>query len=503
MTGKDKPLPTDYPHDTTGATRRLQEWLGPACVRTDVESRYLGSMDNLRFSRMPAARIYPPDEAAIKTILAMATESGTAITTRGAGTATTGAASPLEGSWVLDLSRWKEVHIDPVARMAYTQPGLTLAELDAAAARHGLFYPPDPGSRDHATVGGTIATNAGGMRGAKYGVTRDYVLSLEGYLANGEFVRWGANLRKFAAGYNMRDLWIGSEGTLGIITGAVLRLLPRPAHRCTTLAVCASESQALAASHLILRSGITPSALEFIDRLSIESAFKFWQRTDPQTLATLPDCLLQSRNGAEMPAVLLIETDGTAAEAQDQMRTLRQLLDPICQGHFEATNQETTAGLWKIRRSCSQAMFEWGPRKLNEDVVVPVEAQEALLEFVAGLRTATGLATPTFGHVADGNFHVHIMFDDADPEAVQTAREALKALMEKVIDLGGAISGEHGIGLAKSAFMRLQHGPAEIAAMMAIKKALDPAGILNPDKLWSVFDTSTVPRESIHLPWDH
>lgn len=489
--------------DSAEATRRLLERLGPETVCTDDESRYLGSMDNLRFSRMPAARLFPRDEADIETILALANESGTAITTRGAGTATTGAASPLEGAWVLDLSRWKEVHIDPVARMAYVQPGLTLAELDAAAAPHGLFYPPDPGSREHATIGGTIATNAGGMRGAKYGVTRDYVLALEGYLANGEFVRWGANLRKFAAGYNMRDLWIGSEGTLGIITGAVLRLLPRPAQRCTSLAVFSSETEALSASHLILRSGLTPSALEFIDRLSIQSAFEFWQRTDPQTLACLPECLLKWQALAEKPAVLLIETDGSSTEAREHMRALLERLAPLCSGLFEATDPAAAAGLWKIRRSCSQAMFEWGPRKLNEDVVVPVEAQQALLETVAALRQSTGLATPTFGHVADGNFHVHIMFDDAHPESVQSARKALRELMERVIELGGAISGEHGIGLAKSVFIGLQHGPAEIAAMKAIKKALDPKGILNPDKIWTAFDTSGLPRESVRLPWDH
>jgi glycolate oxidase len=502
VTGKDKPsTPVMLP--AAIATDRLLDLLGPEQVRTDPESRYLASMDNLRFSRLPAARIFPADESAIRTVLSLANEYSVPITTRGAGSATTGATSPLEDGWVLDLSAWKQVHIDPVARMAYVQPGLTLAELDAAAAEFGLFYPPDPGSREYATIGGTIATNAGGMRGAKYGVTRDYVLALEGFLGNGDFVRWGANLRKFAAGYNMRDLWIGSEGTLGIITGAVLRLIPRPAHRCTAIAVFASEAEALSASHGLLLAGKTPSALEFIDRLSMESAFAFWQRTDPQTLAALPDCLRHWQTNQEKPALLLIETDGPHQDAQAQMHAILDQIAPLSKGHFEATDPNTTAQLWKVRRSCSQAMFEWGPRKLNEDVVVPVDAQLELLRFVDGLRQSTGLATPTFGHVADGNFHVHIMFDDRKPETVEAARRALHSLMEKVIDLGGAISGEHGIGLAKSTFLHLQHGPAEIAAMKAVKHALDPAGILNPDKIWTACDTSAAPREAIRLPWDH
>jgi glycolate oxidase len=485
------------------ATHSLLQQLGPEQVRTDDATRYHASMDNLRFSRLPAASILPEDENSIATVLELANEYGVPITARGAGSATTGSTSPIQGSWVLDLSHWKAVHIDPLARMAYVQPGVTLAELNAAAASHGLFYPPDPGSRAHATVGGTIATNAGGMRGAKYGVTRDYVLSLEGFLANGEFVRWGANLRKFAAGYNMRDLWIGSEGTLGIITGAVLKLLPTPAHRCTALAIFDSAEAALQASRKLLMAGATPSALEFIDALSIESAFRFWRRTDPETLNRIPLILAKWEQADEQPSILLIETDGSRAEATAAMELILENIRPLAQGIHSAKNPETTEQLWKIRRSCSQAMFEWGSRKLNEDVVVPPEAHLDLLDFVKELRQSTGLATPTFGHVADGNFHVHIMYDDEDPIAAQSARKALQKLMEKVIELGGAISGEHGVGLAKSVFLDLQHGPAERAAMQAIKTALDPKNILNPDKIWSPFETGSLKRESVRLPWDH
>ena len=485
------------------ALAALKEALGPDQVQTGRDALYAASMDNLRYSRMPAARIHPQDEAAVEMVLRLANTHGVPVTTRGAGSATTGATSPSPGGWVLDLSQWKQLHIDPVARMAYVQPGVTLAELDAAAAGHGLAYPPDPGSKAYATVGGTIATNAGGMRGAKYGVTRDYVLSLEGFLPTGEFVRWAGNVRKFSAGYNLRDLWIGSEGPLGVITGAVLRLIPRPAATATCLAVFPSDREALACSQELLRQGHTPSALEFLDTQTVACTFSFWERKSPHLLDDLPPCLNRYRESGQPAALLLIEVDGRPNEVAEQLEAVLGLVTGCTTDVTHANEAATVELLWKVRRSCSQAMFELGPRKLNEDVVVPFESQLELLEHVQQINRRTGLATPTFGHAADGNFHVHIMYDDADPEASATAESALHGLMEKVIGLGGAISGEHGIGLAKSPFFGLQHSAAEIGAMRAIKPALDPAGILNPGKLWEPSEPWSFPREDVRMPSDH
>jgi glycolate oxidase len=485
------------------ATEALIERLGSDQVTTDPDSLYAASMDNLRYSRLPSARVFPADEEAVTTVLELANEYNVAVTVRGAGSATTGAATPDRGGWVLDLSRWRRLHIDPVGRMAFVQPGVTLAELDAAAARYGLFYPPDPGSRAHATVGGTIATNAGGMRGAKYGVTRDYVLSLEGLLANGEFVRWGAALKKFSAGYNIRDLWIGAEGSLGIVTGAVLRLLPRPRMQSVCLAVFPSSREALACSRQIMLSGLTPSAMEFLDAQTVGCTFSFWQRKHPEVLRALPDCLRKWSDRAQAPAALIIEVDGDVHETEQALDSVVRCVKPRTADWITAIDNQTTELLWKLRRSCSQAMFELGPRKLNEDVVVPFAAQEPLLEFLSELHARTGLATPTFGHVADGNFHAHVMYDDTDPEMRRQAQSAVEELMRKVLELGGAISGEHGIGLAKSPFFAWQHGPAEIAVMRAVKQALDPNNILNPGKLWERSEPWTFPRESVHLPWDH
>ena len=487
----------------SAANKELLEHLSPEEVARDPEALYTASMDNLRYSRLPSLRLFPADEGSVETILHLANKHKVPVTARGAGSATTGAATPSAGGWVIDLSKWTNVHVDAVARMAFVQPGVTLAELDAAAQAHGLTYPPDPGSKGYATIGGTIATNAGGMRGAKYGVTRDYVMSLEGFLPTGEFVRWGGNLRKYSAGYNIRDLWVGSEGSLGIITGAVVKLLPRPAAQATCLAVFNSPHDALACSQEILKQGHTPSAMEFLDAQTVGCTFDFWRDKSPELLEHLPACLMKWLDAPAIPSVLLIEVDGREREVQEQLQAILGCVKQATADFATAIDSETVELLWKLRRSCSQAMFQLGPRKLNEDVVVPFESQMPLLEYVEELHERTGLHTPTFGHAADGNFHVHIMYDDSDPTESEEAQLAIRSLMERVIALGGAISGEHGIGLAKSPFFDLQHSEAEIGAMQAIKAALDPNNILNPGKLWEPSEPWSFPREDVRMPWDH
>jgi glycolate oxidase len=489
--------------DSQSPTQALLERLDSDQVITDPDRLYTASMDNLRYSRLPSARILPQDEDAVAVVLDLANAHGIPVTCRGAGSATTGATTPSEQGWVLDFSHWKNLHIDPVARMAFVQPGVTVAELDEAAARFGLSYPPDPGSKAYATIGGTIATNAGGMRGAKYGVTRDYVVSLEGFMANGDFVRWGANLKKFSAGYNLRDLWIGSEGTLGIITGAVMRLIPRPQVRSLCLAVFPGARDAIKCAQQLLLSGYTPSALEFLDSQTVGCTFSFWKEKNPASLSGLPDCLRKWSTRESPPAVLLIEVDGDARETQHALEGVVKVVKRRTPDWITAIDSATMELLWKIRRSCSQAMFELGPRKLNEDVVVPFEHQLDLLDFLESLHRETGLPTPTFGHAADGNFHAHIMYDDADPVMRDQAESAVRRLMETVIELRGAISGEHGIGMAKSPFFALQHSASEIAVMRSVKQALDPNNILNPGKLWSPSEPWSFPREDVRLPWDH
>lgn len=476
---------------------RAEEW------SADPEQLYAASMDNLRYSRLPGLRIYPADEDSVATVLRLANRHRVAVTVRGSGSATTGAATPAVGGWVIDFSRWTEVAVDPVARMAYVQPGATLAAIDAAAAQHGLSYPVDPGSREYATIGGTIATNAGGMRASKYGVTRDYILSLEGFLPTGEFVRWGGNYRKFAAGFNLRDLWIGSEGCLGVITGTVLRLVPAPAARGLCLALFEDDEAAIGAVERLLRSDLQVSACEWLDTATVSCTFAFWQKKSPAMLAELPACLRRRAGDGSGCAALIIEVDGETDAIAAQLERVIGHLQLTAEDFATAMDAAGIQSLWKLRKSCSQAMFELGSRKINEDVVVPLASYRELAQLLRQIHQRYGLPTPTFGHAGDGNFHVHIMFNADDPVQSANAGEAVEALMRGIIAIGGAISGEHGIGIAKSAFLSMQYGEAEIRAMRAIKQALDPMNVLNPDKLFQAVRAHELPRETVRLPWDH
>ncbi len=477
---------------------RLRNALPPEAIDTSPEGTFRASLDNLRLSRCPEAVLRPADEEGVAAILAVANDCGIPLTTRGAGSATTGATTPAAGGWVLDLSGWTQLAVREETMSAFVQPGVTVKALDDAAAQAGLAYPPDPGSARHATLGGTIACNAGGLRGAKYGVTRDYVMGLEGFLPTGEFVRWGGNLRKFACGYNIRDLWIGSEGTLGIITGAILRLIPRPAVRRTTLLAYADERAALDAAAAVRKRRVIPSILEFLDRETVGATLRLWQRVAPDKLAAFP-----TKWTGQTPALLLVETDGEPAHADTEMAAVLEAAGAHATHRHAARTEEEAETLWTVRRGCSQAMFELGDTKLNEDVVLPLDAQIPFFEIVDRLRRETGLPMPTFGHAADGNFHVHIMYDAGNPAHRDKARDGIRRLMEQVVALDGAISGEHGIGLAKTPFMHLQHGTAELGLMKRLKETFDPNNVLNPAKLLEPFEIWNFPRTKVRLPWDH
>lgn len=475
------------------ALAALKSALG-ASVVTDAEARFKASFDNLRLSFLPDAVIFPEDEDAVATVLKLANRFRIPVTPRGGGTAATGAASPVRGGWVLDLSRWTSIHIDPAASLAYVQPGAIVADIQAAASAHGLFYPPDPSSLKYCTIGGNVATNAGGMRCAKYGVTRDYVLALEGFLPTGEWVRWGMDLRKFVSGFNIRDLWIGGEGCLGVITGIVLKLIPAPQARHTLLSAFPDEAKAIRAGRDLLAARLVPSIMEFLDRQSVGCAERHLGRSLSPGDATIP---------GETPSLLLVEFDGHPTVADEDAAQALEILEKSAATVKRADTADEAEALWEARRKCSPAMFQMGNSKLNEDVVLPADSYEEMLAFTLEIRDRYDLATPTFGHLADGNLHVHVMYDRDDADQLVRAEKALQEIMEKVVALGGAITGEHGIGLAKSSFLTLQHSPAEIAAMQAVKQALDPNGILNPGKIFEPFRPWEHAPVSVKMPWDH
>jgi glycolate oxidase len=470
------------------ALRQLKKKLGEQ-VRLDHETRYRASFDNTRVSRMPSAVIQVESAEVVPTVLRLANQYLIPVTARGSGTGNTAAARPETDGWVLDMSRLRSCKIDLESAIAEVEPGVVVADLQDKVESKGWFYPPDPSSRKFCTIGGTLACNAGGMRCAKYGVTRDYVLALEGYLPTGDFVRWGLPLKKYVSGYNLRDLWIGSEGQLGVITKAWLKLLPRPVARRTGMAAFPTEEAALKAVRAILKARVVPSILEFMDVASITCCERFRGAA-----------VFEQAPGR---AILLWETDGSEIEAAEQAEKLRSIIQQYHPLERIASSAEEAEQLWNVRRQCSPAMFQMGDSKINEDIVIPLAAQLPLMRLVKKISREQGLAMPVFGHAADGNFHVHVMYNRANRAHCRAAEKTIQYLMESIVKMGGAITGEHGIGVAKSPFFALQHSAVERKTMLAIKQALDPRNILNPGKMFVPENIWRSKTEAVSLPWEH
>ncbi len=487
VTGSFISLPVTKSH--LAATRSLKRKLGPSVVLTDDAARHAASFDSVKIPFLPEAVIKVRNEADVGVVLELANRHGVPVTTRGRGTTLTGSATPVQGGWVLDMLALTQIEIDDEAGMARVQAGAKVADIQRAAEAKGWFYPPDPSSKEYCTIGGNIACNAGGMHGGKYGVTRDFVIALRGFLPTGELVEWGTATKKFSAGFNLRDLWIGSEGMLGVITGAVLKLIPQPAARWTLLTSFADETRALRAALALFRARVQPAICEFLDRESVLCAERATGRSVFPGQAGRP--------------VLLLELAGTVAEVREQRALVLAWAKSHAVSHRAARTRDEAEQLWGVRRKCSGAMFELGDAKLNEDIVVPMRNYVKFAQFLVRLKRTSGLSIPTFGHLADGNLHVNIMYRKAIPAECRMAEKTVKELMETVVALGGAISGEHGIGLAKSPFLRIQHSPAQVRAMQAVKRALDPRGVLNPGKMFDVFEVWKHPRLEVKLPWDH
>jgi glycolate oxidase len=470
-------------------TALLRRRLGAGIVLTDEASRFAGSFDGSKLAFPCDAVVRVRTDAQVGTVLLLANDHSVPVTVRGGGTSLTGSASPRMGGWVLDLSLLDRIEVDAEAGMVRAEAGAKVGAVQAAAAARGWFYPPDPSSKEYSTIGGNIACNAGGMHGGRYGVTRDYVLSLEGYLPTGERVRWAGDFKKWAAGFNLRDLWIGSEGCLGVVTAAVLRLIPLPPDRWTLLASFKDERAAMESARALLAARVQPAIMEYLDRASVECAERATGR------AVFP--------AAPGQPVLLLELAGTAAEVAETRQAVLTWARARAAIFYAAQSREEAESLWEVRRKCSAAMFAMGDSKLNEDVVLPLRSYELFVEFLEKLKRRHRLPMPTFGHVGDGNLHVNIMYHRENKREMAAAVKAVDELMRGVKRLGGAISGEHGIGLAKTPFLALEHSPAAIRAMQAVKQALDPNAILNPGKIFSRYEVWKHKRVEVELPWDH
>lgn len=434
----------------------------------DADTRRRYGEDSSRRHALPLGVALPCNREQVRAIVGACRFHGMPIVARGAGTSSTGAAIPLAGGVVISFERMNRIlHIAPEDRYAIVEPGVLNGDLQHALEGHGLFWPPDPASADISTVGGNLACNAGGPMAVKYGATRDNVLGLQAVTGTGDLISCGSLTTKDSTGYDLTHLLIGSEGTLGLIVEATLRLLPRPRARASLRALYRDVSSAAAAVARVMTQPVAPSMLEFMDRACIR--------------------LAREVGGAELPdagALLMIEVDGDAS-------TLPHALESVATAAAgeglialdEAPDDTARAKLWAARKSLSPALRTIASGKINEDVVVPVSRIPALVAGVEAMATEFDLPIVAFGHAGNGNLHINILYDLEDAAQTQRARAALPRLFALTLSLGGTLSGEHGIGVAKRDFMADAFNPATLAAMRAIKSALDPDGILNPGKV--------------------
>ncbi len=446
--------------DIVGADNCLRDMEAMACYGYDA-SAAAGTAD---------AVVFPKNAQEISALVTLAGAAGFPITPRGSGTGTTGGCLAVSGGLVLVTTRMNQIlDIDTDNLVAHVEPGVMTGAFHAAVEERGLYYPPDPASANYSTLGGNLGECAGGPRAVKYGVTRDYVLGLEAVIGTGEIIRTGVQTAKGVVGYDLTRLMVGSEGTLGIITKIILRLLPKPETVRTMVALFPDMEPAAETVSEIIRKGLIPRTIEFMDRASIRCVS---ERID----LPLPP---------ETGALLILEADGTFVEAD---RSIRQLGD-VCTGRgaLKTIIAETPAeaeNLWQARKALSPAMYRYGPDKMNEDIVVPRSKIPDMLRYVERLQAETGLTMICFGHAGDGNIHFHIMLDKSVASDFAKAREAVGKVFDRTLALGGSISGEHGVGLSKRPYLSREIGGVEQRLMKQIKKAFDPEGILNPGKIF-------------------
>jgi glycolate oxidase len=427
------------------------------------------SYDASDHNHRPEAAIWPTDTEQVSRILMLANEQRIAVTPRGAGTGLSGGAIPVRGGLVLDMCRMNKIlDIRIPDRLTVVQPGVVYADLEKALAPYGFFFPPDPASSSVCTIGGNVATNAGGIRGAKYGVTRDYVLGLDVVLPDGRIMRTGSDCIKSSSGYDLTRIFVGSEGTLGVITQITLKISPKPTSVKTGLAWFSRLSDAGQAVSDIMHSGIIPSALEILD---------------DNTINVLRDHA--EMNLPEATAIILVETDGyTDAETAFQMDKVMEVFRKNgAVGIRVAHSPEEVNELWQTRKLIGSIAAQLRNSNVSEDVAVPISKVPDLLTGISMIVRNSGLPFVIFGHAGDGNLHPRIMFDRSDPGQTERVNKAVDAIFRLTCELKGTLTGEHGIGLAKAPYLKLEHGPIAVEMMRAIKRLFDPNNILNPGKM--------------------
>jgi len=450
--------------------REFKRIVGQENVFTDKTDRLTYSYDAAVVEPvLPAVALRPGSGEALSQVVRLCNENRLPLTVRGAGTNLSGGTIPSPGGVVVltnALDRILEINQEDM--FAVVQPGVVTANLAAAVEARGLFYPPDPGSQAVSTLGGNVAENAGGLRGLKYGVTRDYVMGLQFFDVNGELIKTGSRTVKCATGYNLTGLMVGSEGTLGVFNEITLKLIPKPAHHKAMVAVFDKMEGASQTVSAIIAAHIVPATLEFMDNFTIRAVEDF-------SRVGLP---------VEAAALLLIEVDGHAAQVEEDA----QKVETLCGQHGAtsirvARNETERDKIWEARRSALSALAKLKPTVVLEDATVPRSKIPEMVQAMQEIGRRYEVTIGTFGHAGDGNLHPTILTDKRNKKEWRRVEAAIAAIFDRALAMGGTLSGEHGTGIAKSCFLEKETSPATILYSKRIKEALDPNNILNPGKI--------------------
>ncbi len=453
------------------AKKLLQDRFGAKRALTEKEDLMTFGYDATPgLQGIPDIVLFPETTEEVGFAVALANEEGIPIIPRGSGTGLSGGSIAPQGGIILCLNKMNRIlEIDEENLTATVQAGVVTLDLFNAVAEKGLFYPPDPGSQKISTIGGNIAEDAGGLRGLKYGVTRDYVMALSGILADGTPFDTGGKSVKDVAGYALKDLLIGSEGTLAIVTEATLKLIPPPQDKRTLLAYFADIRTAGEAVSKIIAAKIIPSTMEIMDKATINCVEDFSSIGLPR----------------EMAALLLIEVDGHPAMVEDEATEVQKVLEAVGAAEVQlARDAEHSGQLAAARRTALSALARVSPTTLLEDATVPRSRLAETFDEIERLTAKYKLKVGTFGHAGDGNLHPTVLCDERDKDEMERAHAFYEELYEKVLEWGGTVSGEHGIGMAKIGYLQRQLGPGGVAVLRRIKKSFDPGGLLNPGKMF-------------------
>lgn len=451
--------------------KHFEKLVGKENVYSDKAHLIAYSYDATRTRFEPEAVIFPRDEEDVSAILKYCNAHQVVITPRGAGSGFTGGALPTNGGIILALEKHmnKILEIDMENMVAVVQPGVINMDLQKSVEEVGLFYPPDPASEEYSTLGGNVSENAGGMRAAKYGITKDYVMALRAVRPNGDIIRAGKRTIKDVAGYNIAGILIASEGTLAVITEITLKLIPKPTFTKAYMGIFPSVDDAMNAVFKSLAAGANPVAMEFMDDLVVQA--------------------LKEKLGIDLPedagALLIGDVDGNVSEeVAFQLETLeRSFKENGAQDFIVAHDAEKRTELWYARRNASPSITIFGSKKLNEDISVPRSMLPEALKRIYEIGDKYGFKVPCFGHAGDGNIHVNVMVDGSDEKQLHDGHQAIEEIFQLVVDMGGTLSGEHGIGTSKAPFMDIAFTDVELDLFKSIKQAFDPNNILNPGKM--------------------